>query len=204
MRVIILFSIILLIFACSQEEEIAEVTKIFSMDEVSSAGFKVKKDFNTEFPDSTDAKWGFYKGRDVAVLRYETLELANTAGALAGREQTEQIEVVEKNIAHGPKVERTECRGHKQNKPNSSSVYLKSFRNNIGFENSLILNKNSFIEELDNSGFMKPSWMACVRREPMYTEFKIHGNLVILMEPLATEDQNDTRKFLDKAASSIK
>ena len=204
MRVIILFSLILLIFACSQEEEITEVTKIFSMDEVSTAGFKVKKDFNTEFPDSTDAKWGFYKGRDVAVLRYASLELANSAGALAGREQTEQIEVVEKNIAHGPKVERTECRGHKQNKPNSSSVYLKSFRNNIGFENSLILNKNSFIEELDNSGFMKPSWMACVRREPMYTEFKIHGNLVILMEPLATEDQNDTRKFLDKAASSIK
>ena len=204
MRVIILFSLILLIFACSQEEEITEVTKIFSMDEVSSAGFKVKKDFNTEFPDSTDAKWGFYKGRDVAVLRYASLELANSAGALAGREQTEQIEVVEKNIAHGPKVERTECRGHKQNKPNSSSVYYKSFRNNLGFENSLIVNKNAFIEEFDNSEPMKPSWMACVRREPMYTEFKIHGNLIILMEPLATEDQNDTRKFLDKAASSIK
>ncbi|MBM01740.1 MAG: hypothetical protein CL762_05065 [Chloroflexi bacterium] len=204
MRVIILFSLILLIFACSQEEEITEVTKIFSMDEVSTAGFKVKKDFNTEFPDSTDAKWGFYKGRDVAVLRYASLELANSAGALAGREQTEQIEVVEKNIAHGPKVERTECRGHKQNKPNSSSVYYKSFRNNLGFENSLIVNKNAFIEEFDNSEPMKPSWMACVRREPMYTEFKIHGNLIILMEPLATEDQNDTRKFLDKAASSIK
>ena len=204
MRVIILFSLILLIFACSQEEEITEVTKIFSMDEVSTAGFKVKKDFNTEFPDSTDAKWGFYKGRDVAVLRYASLELANSEGALAGREQTEQIEVVEKNIAHGPKVERTECRGHKQNKPNSSSVYYKSFRNNLGFENSLIVNKNAFIEEFDNSEPMKPSWMACVRREPMYTEFKIHGNLIILMEPLATEDQNDTRKFLDKAASSIK
>ena len=74
----------------------------------------------------------------------------------------------------------------------------------IGFENSIILNKNIFIEELNDSGLMKPSWMACVRREPMYTEFKIHGNLIILMEPLATEDQNDTRKFLDKAASSIK
>ena len=45
MRFLILFSTILLVFACSQEEEITEVTKIFSMDEVSSAGFKVKKDF---------------------------------------------------------------------------------------------------------------------------------------------------------------
>ena len=169
MRFLILFSTILLVFACSQEEEITEVTKIFSMDEVSSAGFKVKKDFSAAFPHST-----------------------------------EQIEVVEKNIAHGPKVEKTECRGHKQNKPNSSSVYFKSFRNNLGFENSIILNKNIFIEEFNDSGLMKPSWMACVRREPMYTEFKIHGNLIILMEPLATEDQNDTRKFLDKAASSIK
>tara|TARA_B100000579_G_C22730866_1_gene804154 strand:+ start:371 stop:985 length:615 start_codon:yes stop_codon:yes gene_type:complete len=204
MRFLILFSTILLVFACSQEEEITEVTKIFSMDEVSSAGFKVKKDFSTAFPDSTDAKWGFYKGRDVAILRYPTLELAQTSGEIAAKEQTEQIEVVEKNIAHGPKVEKTECRGHKQNKPNSSSVYFKSFRNNLGFENSIILNKNIFAEELGDSGLMKPSWMACVRREPMYTEFKIHGNLIILMEPLATEDQNDTRKFLDKAASSIK
>ena len=38
----------------------------------------------------------------------------------------------------------------------------------------------------------------------MYTEFKIHGNLVILMEPLATEDENDTIKFLNNAANNIK
>ena len=94
MRFLILFSTILLVFACSQEEEITEVTKIFSMDEVSSAGFKVKKDFSTAFPDSTDAKWGFYKGRDVAILRYPTLELAQTSGEIAAKEQTEQIEVV--------------------------------------------------------------------------------------------------------------
>ena len=160
-KIILIMS--LLILACSHEQEIVEVTKIFSMEDVSSAGFKVKKDFNTEFPDATDAKWGFYKGRDVGVIRYATLELAKTSGEIAGKEQTEQIEVVEKNIAHGPKVERTECRGHKSNQKRG-----------------------------------------CVRREPMYTEFKIHGNLIILMEPLATEDQNDTIKFLNKAVSSIK
>ena len=153
MRFLILFSIILLVFACSQEEEITEVTKIFSMDEVSSAGFKVKKDFSTEFPDSTDAKWGFYKGRDVAILRYPSLELAQTSGEIAAKEQTEQIEVVEKNIAHGPKVEKTECRGHKQNKPNSSSVYFKSFATSLECLFSILSSKSSIVFSKNSSIF---------------------------------------------------
>ena len=70
-------------------------------------------------------------------------------------------------------------------------------------ENILILNKYSFFENTEILT-KRPSHEPCVRREPMYTEFKIHGNLVILMEPLATEDRNDTIKFLNNAVSNIK
>ena len=54
----------------------------------------------------------FLKGREVAILRYETIEAAKELGQLAGEEQTEILAVKERNIAHGPKVERIECRGH--------------------------------------------------------------------------------------------
>ena len=101
MKFLILSLIIFSIFACSNEKEVVEVTKIFSMEDVASAGFKVKKDFDSEFPDSTDAKFGFYKGRDVGVIRYETLELAKSSQHTSATEQTELIEVVEKNIAYG-------------------------------------------------------------------------------------------------------
>ena len=47
---------------------------------LSLLGFKVKKDFSTEFPDSIDAKWGFHNGRDVAVVRYPSIELAKSSG----------------------------------------------------------------------------------------------------------------------------
>tara|TARA_Y100000817_G_scaffold67849_1_gene51452 strand:- start:189 stop:800 length:612 start_codon:yes stop_codon:yes gene_type:complete len=203
MKFLILSLIIFSIFACSNEKEVVEVTKIFSMEDVASAGFKVKKDFDSEFPDSTDAKFGFYKGRDVGVIRYETLELAKSSGHTSATEQTELIEVVEKNIAYGPKVERTKCRGTAQNKPDSSDVYRQNLRGLIGKENILILNNYRFFEgtEIFTN---RPSHEPCVRREPMYTEFKIHGNLVILMEPLATEDRNDTIKFLNNAVSNIK
>ena len=50
---------------------------------------------------------------------------------------------------------------------------------------------------------LKPSWMECVRRAPMYTEFIIVGNLVILSEPLATEDSEGTIKFLQETAEKL-
>ena len=203
MKIILTILICLVLFGCSSETPLKETNKIFSMDDLSTSGFKVKKSFRTTFPESTDAKWGFYKGRDIAVLRYSTIELAKTLGVIAGQEQTERIEVVVKNIAYGPKVEKTECRGHKANKPNSSSVYSKSFRKKVGLETTLILNKVAIFESKIELPPRKPSWMECVRREPMYTEFIIHGNLVIMIEPLATEDRNDTIKFLENTAKSL-
>ena len=72
--------------------------------------------------------------------------------------------VKERNIAHGPKVERIECRGH--------------------------------------AGYGVHGNCAS-RREPMYTQFIIHGNLVIMGEPLATEEPSDTISFLRATASKL-
>ena len=125
---------------------------------------KIKGDFETNFPESTDSKWGFLKGREIAIIRYPTVELALTLGKTAAEEQTELIEVVEKNIAHGPKVERKECRGH----------------TGQGIHGN-----------------------CASRREPMYTEYIIYGNLVLMIEPLATEEPIDTLEFLKQISTKL-
>ncbi len=193
----------LLVLSCSSLAPLEESTKIYSIDDVASAGFKVKKDFLTEFPDSIDAKWGFHNGRDVAVVRYPSIDLAKSSGYISGTEQTELIEVVEKNIAYGSNVERTECRGDAQNKPDSSDVYKLYPRGMIGKENILLLNKTMLFEDNSEEPIRRPAHAPCVRREPMYTEFIIYGNLLIMAEPLATEDKDGTIKFLEDTARSL-
>ena len=96
MKYILLIVSLLILSGCSLATGSKNVTKIFSMEEVVSAGIKSKGDFETKFPESTDAKWGFFDGREVAVLRYPTVDLANTVGKTTAIEQTEKIEVVEK------------------------------------------------------------------------------------------------------------
>tara|TARA_B100000579_G_scaffold323881_1_gene273651 strand:- start:5165 stop:5779 length:615 start_codon:yes stop_codon:yes gene_type:complete len=201
-RKILIFLTILLVLSCSSSAPLEESNKIYTLDDISSLGFKVKKDFSTEFPDSIDAKWGFHDGRDVAVARYPSVELAKSSGYISGSEQTELIEVVEKNIAYGPKVERTECRGTAQNKPDSSDVYKQRSRGIIGKENIFLINKSKFFENTETLT-NRPAHEPCVRREPMYTEFIIYGNLLIMAEPLATEDKDGTIKFLEDTARSL-
>ena len=193
---------ILLVLSCSSLAPLEESNKIYTLEDISSLGFKVKKDFSTEFPDSIDAKWGFHNGRDVAVARYPSVELAKSSGFISGSEQTELIEVVEKNIAYGHKVERTECRGTAQNKPDSSDVYKQHQRGIIGKENLFLTNKSKFFENIETHN-NRPAHEPCVRREPMYTEFIIYGNLLIMAEPLATEDKDGTIKFLEDTARSL-
>ena len=203
-KVLFIVISLFIVIGCSQEET-KDTNKIYSMEDVALTGIKIKKDFQTDFPEATHAKWGFLKGREIAVFRYPTIELANTLGKTAGEEQTEEIEVVEKNIAHGPKVEKTECRGHTQNKPNSSDVYKLNIKlnSNSQFSNTFIINKAKLFEDQMNLFPLKPSWMECVRRAPMYTEFIIIGNLVILSEPLATEDSEGTLAFLQETADKL-
>lgn len=164
MKASFMLVILILLFGCSKQET-NSINKIYSLEDVVSTGYRVKGEFKTaKFPETTIVKWGFYKGREVAVAVYPTIELANTFGKIAGEEQTEKIEVVEKNIAHGPKVERKECRGH----------------TGQGIHGN-----------------------CASRREPMYTEYIIYGNLVLMIEPLATEEPIDTLEFLKQISTKL-
>ena len=199
----VFFALFLVIFSLScsnSSDEPVQVDTIYSMDDASKLGIKnlMKGDFETEFPEATHAKWGFWKGREVAILRYESVENARTLGKTAAEEQTELVEVVEKNIAHGPNVEKTKCRGDAY----GGNPYILSPKYDIGFGEILTLNKSSFIEsELDLEANSVRD--GCVRREPMFIEFRIHGNLVIMIEPMPDEDRTAMNKIIDEIVAKL-
>ena len=202
MKASFMLVILILLFGCSKQET-NSINKIYSLEDVVSTGYRVKGEFKTaKFPETTIVKWGFYKGREVAVAVYPTIELANTFGKIAGEEQTEKIEVVEKNIAHGPKVEKLICRGHSRGGGWTGRHGIKfdvRWNSEEGLGNTLIINKSRlFQKDID-----LPHGRTCVRREPLYTEFRIHGNLVLMVEPLATEDSEKTIEFLNELIKSI-
>jgi len=189
------------IFSCSSSsDEPVQVDTVYSMEDASKLGIKnlMKNSFETDFPESTDANWGFWKGREVGILRYESVENARTLGKVAAEEQTKLIEVVEKNIAHGPNVEKTKCRGDAY----GGNPYMLSPKNGIGLGKILILNKSSFIEselDIETNGVRD----GCVRREPMFIEFRIHGNLVIMIEPMPDEDRPTMNKLIDEIVAKL-
>ena len=191
----------LFIFSCSSAlEEPVQVDTVYSMEDASKLGIKnlMKNDFESDFSEATDAKWGFWKGREVAIIRYESVENARTFGKVIAEEQTELIEVVDKNIAHGPKVEKTKCRGDAY----GGNPYMLSPKYDIGFGEIVTLNKSSFIEsELDlESSSVRDG---CVRREPLFIEFRIHGNLIIMIEPMPEEDRPAMNKVIDEIVAKL-
>ena len=202
MKASFMLVILILLFGCSKQET-ESINKIYSLEDVVSTGYRVKGEFKTaKFPETIIVKWGFYKGRQVAVAVYPTIELANTLGKIAGEEQTEKIEVVEKNIAHGPKVEKLICRGHSRGGGWTGRHGIKfnvRWNSEEGLGNTLIINKSRlFQNDID-----LPYGKTCVRREPLYTEFLIHGNLILIVEPLATEDPESTIEFLEELIKAI-
>ena len=189
------------IFACSStSEEPVQVDTVYSIEDASKLGIKnlMKNDFVTIFPEVTDAKWGFWKGREVAIIRYESVENARTKGKIIAEEQTDLIEVVEKNIAHGPNVEKTKCRGDAY----GGNPYMLLPKYDIGFGQMLNLSKSSFLEsEFDLEANSVRD--GCVRREPMFIEFRIHGNLIIMIEPMPDEDRPAMNKIIDEIVSKL-
>ena len=43
----------------------------------------------------------------------------------------------------------------------------------------------------------------CVRREPLYIQFRVHGNLVIMIEPMPEEDRPAMDKIIDEVVSKL-
>ena len=120
----------------------------------------------------------------------------------------QEIAIVEKNIAHGPKVEKTKCRGLKSNRYGFNNKMNINSDNEIGFGNILILNKLKIFED---EIYSENEEAVCVRREPLYSDFVIHGNLVILAEPLMKdygqgqmiESSEKTIKFINEIINNL-
>ena len=192
---------IFLFAACggdSSSDEFVSSSNVYEMNDVTSAGWKMKKGFEiAEFPESPDARWGFAgpDGREVAVIRYPNTELANTKGLQAAQEQTEYIEPIEGITAYGDKVEKTTCRGFADYPP----PYKVTQEKNLGINKTFLLNKNNFIEEsLDSIN------ADCPRREPFYRVYLIEGNLVFLGELLRKEDLQMVDVFLEELAIKVR
>ena len=73
-----IFIIIILTFFLSCSSDSSKGSELnngsqntYNLEDTVKIGWKMKKGFSTEFPNSTDAKWGFFKGREVAVIRYQ-------------------------------------------------------------------------------------------------------------------------------------
>ena len=192
---------IFLFAACggdSSSDEFVSSSNVYEMKDVTSAGWKMKKGFEiAEFPESTDARWGFAgpDGREVAVIRYPNTELANTKGLQAAQEQTEYIEPIEGITAYGDKVEKTTCRGFADYPP----PYKVTQEKNLGINKTFLLNKNNFIEESIDSINAD-----CPRREPFYRVYLIEGNLVFLGELLRKEDLQMVDVFLEELAIKVR
>tara|TARA_B100001750_G_C15426279_1_gene555691 strand:- start:409 stop:1038 length:630 start_codon:yes stop_codon:yes gene_type:complete len=207
MRNLVIGLILFFVISCTNNSTV-EINKIFSIEDIALTGIKIKGDFKTNFPESSDAKWGFLKGREVAIIRYPTVEFAKTFGKIAGEEQTEFIEVANKNIAHGEKVEKTKCRGFRSNRYGFNNKLNLSFNSKDGLGHILILNKSRLFENEFN---FFPVDAVCVVREPLYSDYIIHGNLVILGEPLMKdygqgqmiESSEKTIAFLKETAEKL-
>ena len=181
----------------SSSDEFISSSNIYEMKDVTSVGWKMKKGFEiAEFPESTDARWGFAPpdGREVAVIRYPTVELANTNGLQGAQEQTEYIEPIEGITAYGDKVEKTTCRGFADRPP---PYKLSPQGNKI---NTFHLSKKNIIVE--NEPYVPSA--ECPRREPFYRVYLIEGNLVFLGELLRKEDLQMVDVFLEELAIKVR
>ena len=203
MRYLLFLLLIFSLIGCSSSSSSIETDKIFTLEEIKSSGFKLRGDFDSNFQGSTNSVHGFYKGREVAFIVYPSLDLAKTNGLDTANEQTEMIEIVEKNIGHGPNVEKLVCRGYKPGVGVAGRGGLKLNQlpeSNPGLDGIIITNKLQIFSELENSFNNAPP---CVRREPLYTHYKVFGNIIIMAEPLNTEDEKDTSKFIENLASKL-
>ena len=196
-----LFIVLILLLSCSGNSKL-ESNKVYSFEEIKNTGIKIQGQFETDFPQSIESSWAYYKGRELGFIMYPSTDLANKNGKIAAEEQTELIEVVEKNIAYGEKVEKTACRGHGDSGGWTGRHGIKlgeDISSNLGIDNTLIINKLKIFNDDKVEYLDAPS---CPRREPLYTEYIIYGNIVFLIEPLRTSGE-DPKKFIENLVSKL-
>ena len=208
--------------ACGTGEEAGEAasagapasSRVYSLDDAVGIGWKDKDAFTTEFPHATEARWGFYQGREVAFFVYETPEMASEHGTQAALEQTEVVPTDDYKI-FGPKVERTECRGFGHYSTpyrlDIDGLFADAPGGHAGLNSGGLGGRPLLlVRGFESGGAAEPvggrglAARECPRRAPLYTEFVIEGNLVVLAEPLKTEARDDVLGVLRQVVSSLR
>ena len=137
-KILLLVTLLILVIGCSSvTNEVSDPNKIYRLSDFSEIGWKQKKPFVTDFPQSDKAFWGYFKGHEVGLILYPSSKLANEYGIPAADNQIEVIDG-KKTI----NVERFVCRG------NTGSIESPS----------------------------------CPNPMPMYSEYVVKNNVVILCE----------------------
>ena len=164
MKKALLILTIMLIFGCScAVNEVSDPHKIYQLSDFSEIGWKQKKAFVTDFPQSDKAFWGYLKGHEVGLILYPSPKLANEYGIPAAENQIEVIDG-KKTI----NVERFVCRG------NTGSIESPS----------------------------------CPNPMPMYSEYVVKNNVVILCEVVKSSMKGskikaDSTSFCEDTAKNL-
>ena len=133
MKKIFLITLIILLIACNSSSEKLS-NKIYSLEDFPKIGWKKKKSFKTEFPESTDAFWGYMKGHEIGIIIYPDFETASNLGINAAESQ---IEVVDGKKTLN--VERFICRG------NTGSIESPSCPNPMPTYSEYVIKNNTVI-----------------------------------------------------------
>jgi hypothetical protein len=142
--------------------------KIFSSADMKAIGWKSQKDLLLEYPESTEATWGYLNTKEVAILVYPSAEVARVQGLAAAKAQTA---VGEDGQATG-EIDRISCRDAQ----GQSAVGLLDVRESLGDPHMV---RVSFTKESSDTTF-EPR--VCSNKYPTYTDYRIIGNMVVLCE----------------------
>lgn len=149
-------------------EFIIESDTTFSIDDIKALGWKEQRDFALDYPESTDAKWGFINTKELGVLVYPSAAIAQVQGAEAALTQT-ALGPDGKSIGVQDRISCRQAQGQ-------SAVGLVDPVDSTGPADGSRAFRISFSS--DTSVEQK----ICANKYPKYRDFRILGNIVLLCE----------------------
>ncbi len=140
---------------------------VFSIDDLKALGWKEQRDLLLDYPESTDAKWGFINTKELGVLVYPSAAIAQVQGAQAALEQT-AIGPDGKAVGEQDRISCRQAQGQSavglmESESGQDRDSSKAFH--ISFSSDTTLEQR-----------------VCANKFPKYTEFRILGNMVLLCE----------------------
>lgn len=184
--------------------------RTYTAESPGSLGWKSKGRFQSEFAGASSAEWGFLDGREVAFIVYPTAADARESGSAAGAAQTALTDAG--TYALG--VERTKCAGF----GNYRTPYLLApateppicilpaeERGGLGGSERCAMERVASLgagQAGPRTGEAFDPQTVCPRRVPMYAEYAVEGNLVILCETKPSDGKAECAALAERLRSS--